>query len=412
MFKNSKTEDVRAKAFFEGAQPNVNQADALKEIEAAFDKKHEEVNLRATDEIKTLEAKTEIANQRKTESEEHWKKIDALTESRAAEFAKPSVSVLIAVALVIADGRVISSVMDVLNITELWEQWLVATIFVVALSGLIEIAIHNFHKAQRKLWLVIAPAALGLTGLIILGWWRGEAEVFAGLQRSDGVMTFAAANPILTKTVLAFVTVALPIVAAFFFHNGVNKLRLWLERKRARNDFLNFSKELEKNKKLLEAANEKRDHELERVKREREEWLAAARDAFNQGSKIGAHKKPMWQVLFFIAVVGILTFVVVMVFGFVLVDQPLAQFIASDVFRFALFLLLVIGLTGLFAIHAVRKWNRPTAEELLRERVTHWRNAEHPDALRVNGNTNTHKRLPTSVEEEDLWNEETIVTAR
>jgi len=407
MFGIKKTEDIRAKAFFMGTQ-DVNQADALKEIEADFETKREDVNLRATDEIKHLEAETEIANARKTDAESRWKMLDSLADGRTPEFTKPALAVVVAFVLIAAEGLLLSAVMDGLNIVIFWVQWVVATVMVTALSGLLKWSVHSFRQMPRKLWQVILPATFSLVALGVFGWWRGEEVVFAGQQIENG-NTFAAENAFLTKVLLTLVTIELPTLAAVALEFGLEKLRFWKEHSTAKSDFFRFSKLLETNRKRLESANEKRDIELERVKKERESWLFAARDAFETGRKTGAHKRPLWTVLFSTAVVGVLIFVSVMVFAFVFVDQPLSLFIENDAFRFGLFLLTVGGLTGLFAIHAFRKRDRPTAKELFRERVTHFRNTEHPNDLKTN--EGAQKPLPASADE-DVWNEETIVTTR
>jgi|GEM_PF-3385169 len=431
MFGIKKTEDIRAKAFFMGTQ-DVNQADALKEIEADFETKREDVNLRATDEIKHLEAETEIANARKTDAESRWKMLDSLAGGRTPEFTKPALAVVVAFVLIAAEGLLLSAVIDGLNIVIFWVQWVVATVMVTALSGLLKWSVHSFRQMPRKLWQVILPATFSLVALGVFGWWRGEEVVFAGQQIENG-NTFAAENAFLTKVLLTLVTIALPTLAAVALEFGLEKLRFWKEHSTAKSDFFRFGKLPETNRKRLESANEKRDIELERVKKERESWLFAARDAFETGRETGAHKRhnfrdasltckefetgretgahkrPLWTVLFSTAVVGVLIFVSVMVFAFVFVDQPLSLFIENDAFRFGLFLLTVAGLTGLFAIHAFRKRDRPTAKELFRERVTHFRNTEHPNDLKTN--EGAQKPLPASADE-DVWNEETIVTTR
>lgn len=398
MVKKRKTKDIRAEAFFSGTQ-NVNQADALREIEADFEKASAEVSLRATDNIKQLEAETEIAGLRQAEAEERWQRMNALTGGRLPEFTKPALAVAVAFALIVAEGLLMAPVMDGLNITIWWAQWMVATVMVMAPSGFLKWAVHSFRQTPRRLWQVIAPAAFSLITLTVFGWWRGEEVIFAGMQSGDG-NTFAAENAFLTRLLMTLVTIALPTVAAVALEFGLEQLRFWQEHRSARNDFFKFGQKLATKRKTLEAAKEKRDRELEKVAQECASWLAAARDAFEQGQEIGAHKKPLWRVLFSIAVVAILTFVGVMILGFVFVDRPLAQFIASDVLRFVLFLLTVLGVTGLFALHALRKWNRPTPQELFAEHVTHWRNAAHPDAVRVN--EKPPQLLPARADEE-LW---------
>lgn len=398
---------VNAKAFGKGTQ-DAPVDDFLNEIEADFEKIRQKKIGEATGEIKNLEAESEITRQRKDESEARWKMLDGLHEGRTIQFFKPLLAVVAAFLLIAAEGGLLAPVMDGLNIAEFWVQLLVATLLVGALSGLLEIAVHNFHKTPRKLWLVISSATFAVVSLAIFGWWRGEEVIFAGSQ--DDGSTFASENALLTRILLMLVTVALPITAAFFLDFGVKHLRFWLERKEARKDFLEFSRRAEENEKKLAAANEKLAAELEAIGQERESWLASARDNFEKGRTVGAWKLPFWQAVTLpTTVAGILIFVVVMIVGMILVDPILAEFIESDAFRIALFVLLAAGLTGLLAMRFIRRWNRPTDEELFNQTATHWRNAENPNSLRL---LEDEKRRSLIGKTDDEWQGKTIAATR
>lgn len=64
----SNTENINAKAFVKGTQGEKID-DFLAEIEADFEKKREEKTSETVEAIKTLEAETEIARQRKDDAE-------------------------------------------------------------------------------------------------------------------------------------------------------------------------------------------------------------------------------------------------------------------------------------------------------------------------------------------------------
>jgi hypothetical protein len=414
-----KNEDVRARAFAAGTQPEVGQGDALKELEADFERKRVAARQRATDGIKTLEAKEAVSGDRKTEAGERWARMSELTGGRDPEFAKPSIATVTAFALILAEGKLLAPTMDGLNVTEPGAQWAVATVLVLALSGLLKWSVHSFRQTPRRLWMVVAPAAFSLTALAVFGWWRGEEVVFAGLQEAE-VNTFAAQNAALTKLLLMLVTIALPALAAVALEFGLEKLRFWWEHRKARGDFFRFNKEHEGDLKRLEAAREGRDHELEKLAQDREAWLAAARDSFELGRKVGAHKRPAWEVALHIAVAAVLIFVGVTVVAFLFIDSPLSAFIESGPIRFALFLLTALGLTGLAAARIIRRWHRPTPEELWAGRPTHWRNADSPDAVRLHDGAGSTTGVPGAARpapglpsrNNDAWDEETVVTAR
>lgn len=405
--KKNKTEGIEAKAFALGAKGSPI-ADFENEIEAEFGKLREQKIADSAETIKTLEAQTVVAQKRKDDAEERWTLLNTLHEGRTISFVKPALSVATATILVFAEGGLLAPTMDGLNIANQWIQLIVAIAMVGALSGLLEISVHNFHKTPRRLWLVIAPAAFSIFTLAIFGWWRGEEVIFAGLQ--GGESTFASENPWLTRILLTLVTIALPITAAFLMDFGLKWLRFFWERFKARSDFQRFTKEVDENQKKLEAAHEKRAAELEKIEQDRESWLSAARDNWEQGKVIGAWKRPFWEaVVLPTTIVGILIFVIVMIVGMVLIDPMLAEFIGSDLSRVALLVLFSIGLTGLFAMHFIRKWNRPTDEELFKQRATHWQNAENPNSLRL---LEAEKRPAIVGANHNEWETETIVATR
>ncbi|MGH8772598.1 MAG: hypothetical protein ACREV2_15705, partial [Burkholderiales bacterium] len=237
-----------------------------------------------------------------------------------------------------------------------------------------KISVHNYRQPQRRLWLVIVPAAFSIVALGIFGWWRGTEVVFASLQTADLGNTFAADNPTLTKLFVTLATIALPVGAALSLEYGLERLRLAYEWRKSRSDSQKFSKRLDRSQKRLEAAKEKRDHEREKLAQIRDEWLNAARQSHAEGQRVGAHREPLARVLFKTVMVGILIIVVVLVASYVIVDNWLAAYIVSDLGRLTLYLLAAFGIAGWYAERQLRRWDRPTAEELYQRRKTHWHN--------------------------------------
>jgi len=377
------TKSIEANAYRQGTQ-EIAQEDALREVEAQFETLREEESRKATDPIKNLEAETTNLTKRKGDADERWLRMKGLTDGREPEFAKPFLAVVVAFALIGSDGLLLAPVMDGLNITEPLAQLAVATVLVTAFSLLLKISIHLYRQPQRKLGLVIAPAILALIALAIFGWWRGAEVVFASLQTSDGGNTFAAENPTLTRLFVTLATVALPVGAALGLEYGLEKLRHAHEWRKARREHLRFSKALDRSQKKLEAANEKRDHEREKLAQTRDEWLAAARQAHAEGRRVGAHKEPLSAVLSRVIPIGMLIVAVVLVFCYMLADKYLVEYIPTDSARLFLYVLAALGLAGWYAQRAFRRWNRPTADELYKRRPTHFRNTSHPDAVRLN----------------------------
>ncbi len=386
MANKKETKSIEAIAYRHGTQ-NIGQKDALREVEARFETLREEESRRATDPIKHLEAKTETLAKRKTDADERWLRMKTLTDSREPELAKPLLAVVIAFALIGADGQLLAPVMDGLNITDPLAQLAVATVLVTAFSVLLKISVHLYRQPQRKLWLVIAPAAFSVAALAIFGWWRGTEVVFASLQTSDSGNTFAFDNPTLTKLFVTLATIALPVGAALALEYGLEKLRHGNEWRKARHDHLKFSKALDRSQKKLEAANAKRDHEREKLAQTRDEWLAAARQAHAEGQRVGAHKESLSSLLLKIIPIGMLILAAMIILCYLFVDKSLAEYIPSDAARFGLYLLATLGLAGWYAQRAFRRWNRPSAEELYTRRPTHFRNTSYPDSASLSEET-------------------------
>ncbi|HLE62644.1 MAG TPA: hypothetical protein VI750_05885 [Pyrinomonadaceae bacterium] len=188
--------------------------------------------------------------------------------------------------------------------------------------------------------------------------------------------TFAADNPTLTNLFVTLATIALPVGAALALEYGLEKLRLANEWRKARGDFQRYSKLLDRSQKRLEAAEAKRDHKRERLAQTREEWLNAAKQAHAEGRQVGAHRKPLSRVLFKIVVIGMLIVALVLVLSYVFIDGRMAQHIFSDAARLALYIVASFGFAGWDAARQLRRWDRPTAEQLYEDRVTHWRNVD------------------------------------
>jgi len=385
MANKNETKFIEAIAYRHGTQ-NIGQQDALHEVKARFETLREEESRRATDRIKQLEAKTDTLVKRRTDADERWLQMKTLTDGREPEFAKPLLAVVIAFALIGADGQLLAPVMDGLNITDALAQLVVAIVLVTAFSVLLKVSVHIYRQQQRKLWLVLAPAVFSVIALAIFGWWRGTEVVFASLQ-TDNSNTFASDNPTLTKLFVTLATIALPVGAALALEYGLEKLRLMNEWRKARRDHMKFSKALDRSQKTLEAATEKRDHQREKLAQTRDEWLAAARQAHAEGQQVGAHKESLSSLLLKVIPIGMLILAASLILSYVFVDRSLSEYISNDAARFGLYLLGALGQAGSYAQRAFRRWNRPSAEELYARRPTHFRNTSYPDSSKPNEET-------------------------
>jgi hypothetical protein len=164
-------------------------------------------------------------------------------------------------------------------------------------------------------------------------------------------------------------TVVLPLGGAVAIEWGFAALeRAWRWR-RAQRRADRLERALDGATKRLEAARERLDREIEARQAERGEMEAQFLEYYEQGVTIGARRLPLWYVVAKIVVATMLSLVLSLVSLAPLVLVPLVGPILAAVLACAVALLM----GALYAVRAIRVWDRPTPAELLRQRATLWR---------------------------------------
>jgi hypothetical protein len=203
-----------------------------------------------------------------------------------------------------------------------------------------------------------------------LGRWRAEQMIFAAsLQHAGAWKQFMAGNPGLTRAVVVLLTTGLPVFVAVVFDWGLNGLQLAWEWRKARGQCHRFSRQLDQTEKQLEAETESKGSRLIELDEKCKEWKSSYEHHHALGKQIGAWKTPLWRVVVKIAAV---CFVIV---GVCLLLNPyVSEYIFSGSARLITYVLLALGLGGLYAAHVIKAWDRPNAKQLFEQRKTVWRN--------------------------------------
>ena len=146
----------------------------------------------------------------------------------------------------------------------------------------------------------------------------------------------------------------------------------WRQWRKARRDWLKFTRLHETATKKLEAEIEKRDGQIAELAEQREAWLAAKRQAHTEGSRTEARRKPFWEIAFLLFGGCFLILSLVMAVAYIFCDAGLSAVIESDLGRFALYSGFAAGVISVFAYYILKRWNSPTAAQFYADRTVVW----------------------------------------
>jgi hypothetical protein len=213
-------------------------------------------------------------------------------------------------------------------------------------------------KIQRVL--LPCVAALVLSGFFVLGLFRASEMIFANeLDQSSTLAQFVAQHEGLTKAVLVFLTVMLPVAGALALTHGIEIIRAWFEWTRLRYSAWWHNRSIHQTTKALQAKQEQLDKQIAEHRQYGNEVKAEYRDGYNHGKQLGMHKLPAWFYVVKTVAVGLaLTFVVF------LLDLLLTQHYELPGWRWIFYM---VGVLGLTALYGVRQWlarERPSETDI------------------------------------------------
>lgn len=388
---------VEAEGFRDGTQ-DVDPAMSVKEIEAQFARRQEQEDEASSHRIKSLEAQVATLDRRKGDAQRHWGDLEFRTEGMPPQFMLPFCAVLFAIAAVIGEAVFLAPVMDGFGIADFTLQMIFAGVIVITTSGLFEISKkvygkqvpevearddHDEHDSKPKsrhigsLILFGLLTTLAFALVFILGWWRAEEMIYAASVQTGAWKDFLTNNPTLTRLVVVLLTTALPVFVAMSFEWGLNGLHLAREWRKSRALYTRVAKRLDHTQKALEKENETKDARKRALAQLSEEWKQAYLQNHELGQKTGAWKLPLWWVVLKISAVPLLVLVLCLLIG-----PIVAGYVISEGMRWLLYGCLTLGLTVLYAAHAIRSLERPTPGQLFKHKATIFRSKTEPSQLK------------------------------
>lgn len=226
-----------------------------------------------------------------------------------------------------------------------------------------------------KLQRILVPLVtiLILTGFFLLGLFRASEMIFANqLDPSSDLGRFVGEHDLLTKLVIVFLTVMLPVAGAIALSHGIEIVKNWLEWMRVRYSSWAHHRRVHHTAKALEAANEQLTKRIAEERGHGEEIKAEYRDGYNHGEQLGMHKLPVW--FYVVKTVAVGLGVAFLVF---LLDLLLASRFELPGWRWIFYLAGVLAVTGLYGMRQWLKRERPEPEDVRWKPI--WRDEQAPE---------------------------------
>ena len=378
MFENISGKQSVKRALDNGRYDGANEtpgSDFQQQIDHATEQKVDRIEREASGTIRGLEA-------RKSHSEDRLAAANArLDEILSQGRPKPLVYGLVLLVMFLAatssEVYLLMPTMRGFGIADPLHQMLAAGGIVlmgaIVLKFLYTEARHYYGMAAEerrqapnwKLQRVLLPLVglVVLTGFLLLGMFRASEMIFANeLDPSSDLGRFVGENDALTKAVLVFLTVMLPVAGALALSHGIEIVRNWLEWTHLRYLSRRHNRRVHHTTKALEAAEEQLGKRVGEERSNGEEIKAEYRDGYNHGQQLGMHKLPVWFYVLKTVAVGLgVTFLMF------LLDLWLAHSYELPGWRWIFYVAGILFITGLYG---VRQW---LARERPKETDIRWK---------------------------------------
>lgn len=380
---------VEAEGFRDGSQ-SVSREAALAKLSAQFAQKQQLLGCEGVDQIKSLEAQTDTLRQQREIAQHLWQELHAATGSLPPQIGLPLVGVILSGLAVGGETVLLAPVMDGFGIPDPFWQGFTALTLVSISSGLLELSSHQIrhlltvpqslqndgrHGEPQRLRYALLKASItalltcfALMLLVVLGRWRAEEMIFAATLQFGSLGNFLSAHPQLTTLCVTLLTIGLPVFAATAFGWSFDKLRLAWDWRKARRTFIKHSRKLAAASRKHEALLQKRTYQIAALKEDEKDSINRYLQSHELGRLIGAQQQPLWQVI-----VKILSVVPAIFVSCLLLDPAVSVVLTTGIVRGMIYAFATLGLGGLFAYHALKAWDRPTAAQLYAQKATVWK---------------------------------------
>ena len=363
---------IEAEAFFNGTQL-IPIENSVAETNADFAERQESVCRESAEPIKNLEGAIAVNLHRREDAENRWQMWREMTGGIVPPLASPMMKIFIAFAAMAGESVLLAPLMDLFGVKDYELQFVLAGVIVFVLALLVEIPIYLSRREFNR-YAVYAVGTVIALGLISLGIFRAFGLEAIEAKKSPLISGFLSGNSTLSAIVIVFLTAGLPIGAAFAFELGWHGLSRWRQWRKARRDALKFARLHEISIKKLESRIEQRDRQIAALDEIREAWLAAKRQAHDEGARLKARRKPFWEIAFLLFGGCLLIAVLILAFAYIFCDDALSASIASDFGRFAFYAATALGAISLFAFFVIKRWNSPNASQLYADRTVVFHN--------------------------------------
>jgi len=326
----------------------------------------------ATGNIRALEAHQAHSEDRLAELNKRLEEI--LTEGRPKALLYGLLFLLMFCAALSSETYLLMPTMRGFGIADPFAQLLAASGIVlmgaIVLKFVYSEALHYYGMTPEKrstapnwkLQRILVPlvAILVLTGFLLLGLFRASEMIFANqLDASSDLGHFVGEHDELTKLVIVFLTVMLPVAGAIALSHGIDIVKNWIEWVRLRYSSWAHHRRVHHTSKALEAANEQLTKRIAEARGHGEEIKAEYRDGYNHGEQLGLHKLPVW--FYVLKTVAVALGVAFLVF---LLDLLLQSRIELPGWRWVFYGAGILAITGLYGMRQWLKRERPEPRDV------------------------------------------------
>lgn len=390
MFTNRRrrvsTKSARAEGVYAGGN-NTKAEDFLDQVGHATEQTVNRIEHDAAGRIRDLEARKNHSEDRLALSNARMNEI--LVEGRPKPLFYGLVLLVMFCAAMSSEVYLLMPTMRGFGIAEPWQQMMAAAGIVlmgaIVLKFLYTEARHYFgmtpeDRAKASNWKmqrVLLPlvALTVLTGFLFLGMFRASEMIFANsLDPTSDLGRFVGENSALTKAVLIFLTVMLPVAGALALSHGIEIVKNWIEWTRLRYLSWLHNRRVHHTAKTLEAAQEQLDKRVAETREHGDGIKSEYRDGYNHGQRAGLHRLPTWFYVLKTIAVGL-----GMIFAMFLIDLWLQSHYELPGWRWIFYLAGILFVTGLYGVRQWRIRERPNPEEVVWKPI--WRDKESPQIV-------------------------------